>query len=121
MFMCIILGEYFQPILDLSFLPFFVAGIQIQGTTLQIGHDAPIEKAGHEGGAEERGDLPGLINPQKRWPSPEVLRGFPVGFPYSGQTPIEVVQFSKLLSHRDSQPEQLLSYANPANINQVQK
>ena len=84
MFMCII---YTWGVLSTNqwtcFSSFFcVAGIQIQGTTLQVGDDAPIEKAGHEGGAEERGDLPG--NLQKRWPSPEVLRGFP----YSGQTPI---------------------------------
>ena len=66
MFMCIILGEYFQP-MDLFFLPFLLAGIQIQGTTLQIGDDAPIEKAGHEGGAEERGNLPGLIRFSSCW------------------------------------------------------
>ncbi len=43
--MCIILGQYFQPIFD-------------QGTTLQIGDDASIEKAGHKGRAEECGNLP---------------------------------------------------------------
>lgn len=100
------------------FPPFFLlAGIQIQGTTLQIGDDAPIEKAGHEGGAEERGNLPG--NPQKRWPSPEVFFGVP---PTRDKLQCKLSK-TKLLSHgRDSQPEQLLSlYANPANINQVQE
>ena len=53
--MCIILGQYFQPIFDLFFPP-FVAGIQ--GTTLQIGDDASIEKTGHKGRAEECGNLP---------------------------------------------------------------
>lgn len=69
MFMCIIytwgvlstnLGPVFPPF-------FLLAGIQIQGTTLQIGDDAPIEKAGHEGGAEERGNLPGLIRFLSCW------------------------------------------------------
>lgn len=65
--MCIIPGSTFNQSWTFFSSFFCVAVIQIQGTTLQVGDDAPIEKAGHEGGAEERGNLPGLIRFSSCW------------------------------------------------------
>ena len=129
MFMCIILGEYFQP-MDLFFLPFFI------GWNPNPRYDPPnrwrcphreswtrrrsrrarqfawidpffvLLNTGwiYKKGVSKWGEGPS--NRQKRWPSPEVFFG---GSPTRGQTPVNALRVlrwklkmfskTKLLSH----------------------